>query len=336
VVRVLDGVYTLTPTGASIPAAGGSGFAVTVTFPNSCVGTGSFTAVSNDGWIHLTNGSNQGGGVRQYFLSNGSATVTYDVEANPSSNPDVGTITIAGRTFTVNQSGNTSFVPVAGVWWSKTESGSGLGLDYQNGTLIVEVYSYLAGGPSQWYLAAGPLNNNVFTAPLDKYVNGQCVSCAYKAPGASGNDGTITITFTSPTTATADLPGGRDIEIERFFKSAPVAGPFIPVPGVWWNKNESGSGLGLDYENGTLIAEVYSYLAGGASQWYLAAGPVVNNVFSATLDEYTGGQCIFCAYKAPVLSGNDGTITITFTLSTTVTVDLPGGRHIQIERFFQP
>jgi hypothetical protein len=59
-------------------------------------------------------------------------------------------------------------------------------------------------------------------------------------------------------------------------------------------------------------------------------------VFTATLDKYTGGQCISCGYMAPALSGNDGTITITFTSPTTATADLPGGRHIQIERFFQP
>ncbi len=151
-----------------------------------------------------------------------------------------------------------------------------------------------------------------------------------------GNDGTITITFTSPTTATVDLPGGRHIQIQRFFQSAPVAGAFIPVPGAWLNPSESGSGFGLDYENGTLIVEVYSYLSGGASQWYLAAGPVNNHVFTGTLDKYTGGQCISCAYVAPgPPQGNDGTITITFTSSTTATVDLPGGRHIQIQRFFQ-
>ena len=117
-------------------------------------------------------------------------------------------------------------------------------------------------------------------------------------------------------------------------QSAPVAGAFIPVGGVWWNPSEPGSGLGLDYENGTLIVEVYSYLAGGASQWYLAAGPLTNNVFTATLDKYVNGQCVSCAYQAPSLSGNDGTITITFTSATTATADLPGGRHIQIERFF--
>ncbi len=116
--------------------------------------------------------------------------------------------------------------------------------------------------------------------------------------------------------------------------TAPPAA-IVPLAGVWLNPAESGSGFGLDYQNGTLIVEAYSYLPGGASQWYLAAGPVVNNVFTATLDKYTGGQCISCAYKGPRSPGNDGTITITFTSPTTATVDLPGGRHIQIQRFFQ-
>ena len=114
---------------------------------------------------------------------------------------------------------------------------------------------------------------------------------------------------------------------------APAA--IIPVAGVYYNPNESGSGFGLDYQNGTLVVEVYSYLAGGASQWYLAAGPVTNNVFTATLDKYTGGQCISCVYVAPTLVGYDGMITITLTSPTTATVDLPGGRHFQIQRFFQ-
>jgi hypothetical protein len=109
-----------------------------------------------------------------------------------------------------------------------------------------------------------------------------------------------------------------------------------PVAGVWWNPNESGSGYGVDYRDGVLVVQVYSYLAGGPAQWYLAAGPVTGNVFTATLDKYTGGQCISCGYKGPSLAGNDGQITITFTSSATANVDLPGGRHIQIQRYFGP
>jgi hypothetical protein len=110
-------------------------------------------------------------------------------------------------------------VPVGGIYYDPNEPGSGFGLDYQNGTLIVQVYWYVQSGAAQWYLSAGPIVNNVYTGTLDKYANGQCISCAYQDPGAPvGNDGTIAIAFTSPTNANVTLPGGRQIRIQRFFQ----------------------------------------------------------------------------------------------------------------------
>jgi hypothetical protein len=114
------------------------------------------------------------------------------------------------------------------------------------------------------------------------------------------------------------------------------AGLITPVAGVWWNPNEAGSGYGLDFKDGVLIVQIFSYLDSGPAQWYLAAGPVSGNVFSATLDKYLEGQCISCAYKAPRLAGNDGNIIIAFTSPTTANVFLFGGRQVQIQRYFQP
>ncbi|CAH1386607.1 hypothetical protein [Candidatus Nitrotoga sp. M5] len=96
----------LNPTSANIPAAGGSGFSVSVTEPSGCffpaVG---FLAKSNDSWIHLTGGSGspQPDGSVQYFGSN--ASVIYTVDPNPGQKLDIGTITIDGQTFKVNQAG---------------------------------------------------------------------------------------------------------------------------------------------------------------------------------------------------------------------------------------
>ncbi len=104
------------------------------------------------------------------------------------------------------------------MWWDKTQSGSGYGIDYHNGVLVVETYSYLAGGAAQWYLSSGPLNNNVFTGTLDRYTGGQCISCPYKEPTLVGNDGTMTVTFTSPTTADVAMPGGRQTHIQWLFQ----------------------------------------------------------------------------------------------------------------------
>jgi hypothetical protein len=109
---------------------------------------------------------------------------------------------------------------------------------------------------------------------------------------------------------------------------------FSPVPGIWANPNEDGTGYALDYHNGVLVLAIYSYQAGGPAQWYLAAGPVVANVFTATLDRYTGGQCISCPFTGrPTLAGNDGSITVRFTSSTSATVNLPNGRVTQISPF---
>jgi hypothetical protein len=113
-------------------------------------------------------------------------------------------------------------------------------------------------------------------------------------------------------------------------------GEVTPQAGLWWNPDESGSGYALDYKHGVLVVTTYSYKTDGSAQWYLTSGPVVNNVFTATLDKYTNGQCISCPYTGRPSGGmNDGSMTITFNNETSATVKLPGGRvfHIQPQAF---
>ena len=103
--------------------------------------------------------------------------------------------------------------PQVGLWWNPAESGTGYALDYKHEVLVVTVYSYTTAGEPLWYLASGRVTNNIFTATLDKYQHGQCISCAYQPAAINGNDGNISIRFTSPTTATMTLPGGRNVPI---------------------------------------------------------------------------------------------------------------------------
>jgi hypothetical protein len=123
----------------------------------------------------------------------------------------------------------------------------------------------------------------------------------------------------------------------RNFAKPLAVGPVLPPAltpqiGLWWNPDEPGSGYALDYKHGVLVVTVYSYTAAGAAQWYLASGALSGTAFSATLDKYTGGQCIACTPAVkPALVGNDGIITITFTSPTSATVSLPGGRITQIQ-----
>jgi hypothetical protein len=84
--------YGLSPSSASVPAAGGSAsFAVTA-------GTGcSWTAAASASWITVSGGSGSGGG-----------TVSLSVAANASTATRSGTIVVQGQTFTITQAGAAS------------------------------------------------------------------------------------------------------------------------------------------------------------------------------------------------------------------------------------
>jgi uncharacterized repeat protein (TIGR03803 family) len=85
--------YALSSPSASPSAAGGAA-TVGVTASNGCA----WTAASNDSFITVTSGSS----------GSGNGTVHYTVASNTSSNAQVGTMTIAGETFTVTEAGTTS------------------------------------------------------------------------------------------------------------------------------------------------------------------------------------------------------------------------------------
>ena len=85
-------VYSIDPTSADYDENGGGGM-VAVTTQSGCA----WTAVSNANWITIT--ARGGGG------GTGNGTVNYLVAANATTSQRVGTLTIAGETFTVTQEG---------------------------------------------------------------------------------------------------------------------------------------------------------------------------------------------------------------------------------------
>ena len=81
--------YTVSPTSQAMPVGGGPGL-TDVTAPAGCA----WTAVSNNtGWLTVTSGAS----------GNGNGTVGFSTTANPNGTARSGTITIAGRTFSVTQ-----------------------------------------------------------------------------------------------------------------------------------------------------------------------------------------------------------------------------------------
>jgi len=87
-------VFNIDPTSQSFPQPGGSGM-VNVSAPVGC----DWTAVSNAAFITVTGGA----------TGSGPGVVSFTVDPNPGTSPRIGTMTIGGLTFTVNQQGNCTF-----------------------------------------------------------------------------------------------------------------------------------------------------------------------------------------------------------------------------------
>jgi|GEM_PF-3426409 len=82
--------FSINPISQDFAASGGAN-SVSVSTPNGC----SWNAVSNANWIIITSGNT---GI-------GNATVNYSVASNPDNKPRNGTMTVAGKSFTVKQKG---------------------------------------------------------------------------------------------------------------------------------------------------------------------------------------------------------------------------------------
>ena len=88
-----DCSYSINPTAQNFGQAGGAG-TIDVQTNQGCA----WTAVSNNSFITITGGSS----------GNGPGTVSYSLTSTSGSTPRSATITVAGRTFTISQSGNSA------------------------------------------------------------------------------------------------------------------------------------------------------------------------------------------------------------------------------------
>jgi hypothetical protein len=122
--------YSISPTSATYGPAGGSS-SVSVTAGAGC----SWTASSNAGWITVLSGAS----------GTGNGTVNYSVASNTNTTSRAGTMTIAGQTFTVNQSGNAAptvslTAPANGAVVSNTITVAATAADSDGSVTKVEFY----------------------------------------------------------------------------------------------------------------------------------------------------------------------------------------------------
>lgn len=83
---------------------------------------------------------------------------------------------------------------------------------------------------------------------------------------------------------------------------------YLPYPetGSWYNPDQSGSGITVEIQNGTVLAYYFGYNAAGAPEWLLLVGELVRSETPGVMWEValtpkrlTGGNCLGCEYKPP-------------------------------------
>ena len=181
--------------------------------------------------------------------------------------------------------------PQAGIWWSPAESGRGYTLDVQNETLVLISFAYGPDGRMQWYYSDGKLTSDGtrWSGTLLKFDQGQPLSGAYKAPTASGNDGAVSIVFSTRTAGVMTLPGGRTVAIEH--QNFGVGSPPQSLLGSWLYVYAVGedtfatrfnySTVGAATSNGTGV--VVDTARRGAAE-YMVSGDFAGQVVSVQFD----------------------------------------------------
>ncbi|MBM3545985.1 MAG: hypothetical protein FJX54_03450 [Alphaproteobacteria bacterium] len=108
-------------------------------------------------------------------------------------------------------------MPQKGWWWASSESGRGYFMEVQGTTLFLASYMYDATGQAVWYVSLGEMTSTTaYTGTLTEFRGGQTLAGSYNAPVASVNVGTISLSFSSQTTAALTLPSGQQVALTRY------------------------------------------------------------------------------------------------------------------------
>jgi hypothetical protein len=193
--------------------------------------------------------------------------------------------------FTVNTSGSA----LSGLWWNQSESGWGMSLTQQGPIVFVAWYAYDASGTPLWYVMS---NCGVFadgcSGELYKVSGGTPPTIPWNgAAKLVTKVGTGTLAFADVNSATFNyvlngVAGSRNI-VRQVFASGASA-PAVDYTALWWNADESGWGVALTQQYGTIFATWYTYDASGNPVWYVASNCVViGSGCSGDLFQVTGG-----------------------------------------------
>lgn len=129
-----------------------------------------------------------------------------------------------------------AFTPQSGAWKIDSEyvpgqPGRGFQLEVQGQYLAVSFYGYDVFGNPAYYIAAGTLKGNNFSAELNQYAGGHGFGEAPVPAVSTGSAGLISITFDTGLTGTMTLPSTAPLSVSRMDYGFPTG--YEGLRGEW-------------------------------------------------------------------------------------------------------
>lgn len=256
---------------------------------------------------------------------------------------DVHAFSVAGSgvqgTWT-SSTGSGGFVPRTGLWSVTSElngePGRGFQIEVNNNVMVLTVYGYDHEGKGVFYLGTGNYNNGAFSGPLDYYKNGITFGGPTKSGVYAGTAGEVSVNLIDGSHGTITFPGETPKAISKMEWALGGTNNFIET-GLWSVESEingePGRGFQVENQNGVMVVTVYGYDQTGNAAFYLATGPVQDDVFTGNLEYYKDGITFGGPQKSGVWAGDAGQITIHFTESNRGTITFPGESPKTVVKF---
>jgi len=235
------------------------------------------------------------------------------------------------------------------LWWNPSESGWGLNLNHQGGTLFGTLFTYDAARAPLWLvMSAGAMqaDGQSFTGDLYR-TTGPAFNANPFTPIGAGNVtrvGSMTVSFSEANAGMLryDVNGvqvTKAIQRQVFGTRAANCLPTTDTRStaanyqdLWWNASESGWGLNVTHQDNTLFATLFTYDLAGRDLWLVMSAGARQPDGSYLGDLYrTAGSPFNSAPFIPIAAsdvtlvgsmrlsfadGNNGTLTYTFNGAT--------------------
>jgi poly(3-hydroxybutyrate) depolymerase len=183
-----------------------------------------------------------------------------------------------------------------GLWWNENESGWGMSVTQHAQMIFAAWYTYDQSGNATWFVIPScPVTDNLCSGDIYSVTGGTSLLAPWNGANKTvSKAGTGTLSFSDNDTGVFsyslnDANGTRNISRQQF--GAGASTPIMDYSDLWRNAAESGWGVAVTQQYGTIFAAIYAYDAGGKPIWYVASNCVMsNNGCSGDLYQVSGGS----------------------------------------------